>query len=149
MKKNGNANAFRLRKKENLCCPASARSGASSGGQPPPRRPGSWDYQQRSAIAAAGGQAQTVVAADTGGGFRQRKPAAPRGGIAARREVKEIDKKEIQDKIRETQAKLAGAGGRGKSLKAKYRREKRQEMAEQSGRRTCRITSCRLPNSSA
>src|SRR5438045_6762008 len=47
-----------------------------------------------------------------------------------RREDKEIDKKEIQEKIRETQAKLAGAGGRGKSLKAKHRREKRHEMAE-------------------
>ena len=46
------------------------------------------------------------------------------------REAKEIDKKEIQDKIRETQAKLAGAGGRGKSLKAKYRRAKRDEMAD-------------------
>jgi translation initiation factor IF-2 len=49
------------------------------------------------------------------------------------REAKEIDKKEIQEKIRQTQAKLAGAGGRGKSLKAKYRRAKRDEMAEQSG----------------
>ncbi len=49
------------------------------------------------------------------------------------REVKEIDKKEIQEKIRQTQAKLAGSGGRGKSLKAKYRRAKRDEMAEQSG----------------
>jgi translation initiation factor IF-2 len=49
------------------------------------------------------------------------------------REVKEIDKKEIQEKIRETQAKLAGTGGRGKSLKAKYRRAKREEMAELSG----------------
>jgi translation initiation factor IF-2 len=49
------------------------------------------------------------------------------------REVKEIDKKEIQEKIRQTQAKLAGAGGRGKSLKAKYRRAKREELAEQSG----------------
>ncbi|HVX51732.1 MAG TPA: translation initiation factor IF-2 [Chitinophagaceae bacterium] len=46
------------------------------------------------------------------------------------REEKEIDQKEIQEKIRETQAKLAGSGGRGKSLKAKYRREKRHEMAE-------------------
>lgn len=46
------------------------------------------------------------------------------------REDKEIDQKEIQEKIRETQAKLAGSGGRGKSLKAKYRREKRHEMAE-------------------
>ncbi|PWT74906.1 MAG: translation initiation factor IF-2 [Bacteroidetes bacterium] len=48
------------------------------------------------------------------------------------REVKEIDKKEIQEKIRQTQAKLAGTGGRGKSLKAKYRRAKREEMAEHS-----------------
>jgi translation initiation factor IF-2 len=49
------------------------------------------------------------------------------------REAKEIDKKEIQEKIRQTQAKLAGSGGRGKSLKAKYRRAKRDEMAEQTG----------------
>jgi translation initiation factor IF-2 len=50
-----------------------------------------------------------------------------------RRDEKQIDEKEIQEKIRETQAKLAGAGGRGKSLKAKLRREKRQEMAEALG----------------
>ncbi len=52
---------------------------------------------------------------------------------AGRREDKLIDSKEIQEKIRETQAKLAGAGGRGKSLKAKMRREKRQEMADAQG----------------
>lgn len=50
-----------------------------------------------------------------------------------RREEKEIDQKEIQDKIKETQAKLAGSGGRGKSLKAKYRRAKREEAAENVG----------------
>jgi len=50
-----------------------------------------------------------------------------------RREEKEIDQKEIQDKIKETQAKLAGAGGRGKSLKAKYRKQKREEAAENIG----------------
>jgi translation initiation factor IF-2 len=55
------------------------------------------------------------------------------GGRHQPREAKEIDKKEIQEKIRQTQAKLAGSGGRGKSLKAKYRRAKREEMAEQSG----------------
>src|SRR6185503_5977896 len=49
------------------------------------------------------------------------------------REEKVIDEKEIQEKIRETQAKLAGAGGRGKSLKAKYRKAKREELAEASG----------------
>jgi translation initiation factor IF-2 len=59
-----------------------------------------------------------------------------RGGGGRRdrhREVKEIDEKEIQEKIRETQAKLAGAGGRGKSLKAKYRKAKREEAAEAMG----------------
>jgi translation initiation factor IF-2 len=50
-----------------------------------------------------------------------------------RREDKEIDQKEIQEKIRETQAKLAGSTGRGKSLKAKLRRERRHEMAESMG----------------
>ncbi|MEO8763785.1 MAG: translation initiation factor IF-2 [Ginsengibacter sp.] len=51
----------------------------------------------------------------------------------SRREEKEIDQKEIQDKIKETQAKLAGSGGRGKSLKAKYRKAKREEAAENVG----------------
>jgi translation initiation factor IF-2 len=68
-----------------------------------------------------------------GGG---RTGGGPRGnsrndrGRDVRRDDKEIDAKEIQDKIKETQAKLAGGGGRGKSLKAKYRREKRQEAAD-------------------
>ncbi|MEP7320019.1 MAG: translation initiation factor IF-2, partial [Panacibacter sp.] len=56
-----------------------------------------------------------------------------RGGKDIKREDKEIDQKEIQEKIRETQAKLAGSGGRGKSLKAKYRREKRQGNADTIG----------------
>ena len=66
-----------------------------------------------------------------GGGAGGNRRPDPRH--AAPREVKEIDKKEIQEKIRQTQAKLAGSGGRGKSLKAKYRRAKREELAEQSG----------------
>jgi translation initiation factor IF-2 len=65
--------------------------------------------------------------AGTGGGNRRPDPRH------APREAKEIDKKEIQEKIRQTQAKLAGSGGRGKSLKAKYRRAKRDEMADQPG----------------
>jgi translation initiation factor IF-2 len=56
-----------------------------------------------------------------------------RGRQQDRREDKEIDQKAIQEKIRETQAKLAGSGGRGKSLKAKYRRAKRDEAAEAMG----------------
>ena len=72
-----------------------------------------------------------------GGGNR---PPAPAGrfnrNAPARREDKEIDEKEIQDKIKETQAKLAGSGGRGKSLKAKYRKQKREEAAETVGEET-------------
>ncbi len=71
-----------------------------------------------------------------GGGFRRDfRPGGGqhRGGQRPTfipREQKEIDKKEIQDKIKETQAKLAGAGGRNRSLKAKHRRAKRDEIAE-------------------
>ncbi|MDB5248745.1 MAG: translation initiation factor 2 [Segetibacter sp.] len=50
-----------------------------------------------------------------------------------RRDDKEIDQKEIQDKIRETQAKLSGGSGRGKSLKAKYRKAKRDGVADHIG----------------
>lgn len=74
------------------------------------------------------------------GGFTRDNRSRPaisrrdnRGGGIGRREDKLIDEKEIQEKIRETQAKLAGAGGRGKSLKAKLRREKRSEAADAQG----------------
>ncbi|MBS1665630.1 MAG: translation initiation factor IF-2, partial [Bacteroidetes bacterium] len=82
------------------------------------------------------GQGRIPIQRNPGGG---RGPGQQGGGNRrpdprhAPREAKEIDKKEIQEKIRQTQAKLAGAGGRGKSLKAKYRRAKREEMAEQAG----------------
>jgi translation initiation factor IF-2 len=42
----------------------------------------------------------------------------------------EIDAKDIQEKIRQTQAKLAGGGRNNKNSKSKYRREKRDDMAE-------------------
>ncbi len=50
--------------------------------------------------------------------------------FAPRHDDKEIDQKQIQDKIRETQAKLSGGSGRGKSMKAKLRRERRHEAEE-------------------
>src|SRR6185312_446691 len=55
---------------------------------------------------------------------RFQRPAA--GGAPMQQE---IDTKAIQDKIRETQAKLTGST-RGKNTKSKYRRNKREEMAE-------------------
>ncbi|TMI65559.1 MAG: translation initiation factor IF-2 [Bacteroidetes bacterium] len=68
-----------------------------------------------------------------GGGRRDQHQHRPAGGHGHRREDKIIDEKEIQEKIRETQAKLTGGGGRGKSMKAKMRREKRNEMADAAG----------------
>ncbi|MCC7401361.1 MAG: translation initiation factor IF-2 [Chitinophagaceae bacterium] len=71
-----------------------------------------------------------------GGGFHRDDRRDRRGGGRRdnrQREEKQIDEKEIQEKIRQTQAKLAGGGGRGKSLKAKLRREKRHEMTEAMG----------------
>ena len=88
----------------------------------------------------------------TGTGPQDRRPGQAPGGPSTanrgdnrfnrskpgtgRREEKVIDAKEIQDKLKETQAKLAGAGGRGKSLKAKYRKAKREEHAEHAGAET-------------
>jgi translation initiation factor IF-2 len=69
-----------------------------------------------------------------GGGFnRGDQRGRGRRDRGVTREDKQIDEKEIQEKIRETQAKLTGGAGRGKSLKAKIRREKRQEMADAMG----------------
>ena len=86
----------------------------------------------------SGGQGYNTGGGRTGGGAYV--PGANRGTgtagtgrfnrNAATPQDKEIDKKAIQEKIRETQAKLAGSSGRGKSLKAKYRRDKRNEAAE-------------------
>jgi len=76
-----------------------------------------------------------------GGGYQGNRPNNNRpnqggqGGARGRNvpqtaEQKEIDQKAIQDKIKETQAKLSGQGGRGKSMKSKYRRQRREEAAE-------------------
>jgi translation initiation factor IF-2 len=95
------------------------------------------------------GAQQRQQGAAQGGGFNrppaaggQNRPASPGQGAAnrfgprsaeKRRDDKEIDQKEIQDKIRETQAKLSGGSGRGKSLKAKYRKAKRDGVADMVG----------------
>jgi translation initiation factor IF-2 len=61
------------------------------------------------------------------GGGDRRGPA--RTALPLNAQQQEIDTKAIQDKIRETQAKLTGST-RSKNLKAKYRRNKRDEMAD-------------------
>ena len=69
-----------------------------------------------------------------GGGNRFQRPGQG-GGNAPRQQDKIIDAKEIQEKLKQTQAKLAGAGGRGKSSKAKYRKEKRDLFNEAQSNR--------------
>jgi translation initiation factor IF-2 len=72
-----------------------------------------------------------------GGGYNRGGPGGnnrPGGGYNrpdVRAADKEIDKKEIQDKIKETQARLAGNSGKNRnSAKARNRRDKRREAAE-------------------
>lgn len=91
------------------------QQGQQGGGQ----RPGGYQGQGGGQRPGGGYQGQ-------GGGQR---PGGNRNAPQTA-EQKEIGQKAIQDKIKETQAKLAGAGGRGKSLKSKYRRAKRDEAAE-------------------
>jgi translation initiation factor IF-2 len=61
-----------------------------------------------------------------GGGFR----GGDRRHHQHPREEKQIDEKAIQDKIRETQAKLSGGGNKQKSMRAKARRDKRNEAED-------------------
>jgi len=68
---------------------------------------------------------------DRGNRPSNRPHRGDRRGAPQTQQQQEIDQKAIQDKIRQTQAKLAGGGGsRNKNQKAKYRRNKREEMAE-------------------
>lgn len=85
----------------------------------PPRTGDNRPPSQRPGTGSGGGQ--------QGGGYR-RDGNRP-GGRFQTPEEKIIDQNEIQDKIKQTLAKL-GTNTRGKSLKAKYRRNKREEMAE-------------------
>jgi len=66
------------------------------------------------------------------GGANNDRRGGGQGAGRFQQQPQEIDAKQIQKKIHETQSKLAGATGRGatKAQKAKYRRDKRELMAE-------------------
>ena len=112
--------------------PGQAPGQQGAGGQQPSTGTGGGYQggQNRTAGTGGGYQGGQNRGAATGGGNRFNKTGSNTG---AARQDKVIDAKEIQDKLKETQAKLAGAGGRGKSLKAKYRKAKRDEHAEIAG----------------
>jgi translation initiation factor IF-2 len=88
------------------------------------RPPGTPSGPPRSDNRGGGG-----VGRPTGNGGGGDRRGAPRSATPLNAQQQEIDTKAIQDKIRETQAKLTGST-RSKNLKAKYRRNKRDEMAE-------------------
>jgi translation initiation factor IF-2 len=78
----------------------------------------------------AGGGNRPGGGANRPGGDRRGPAGAPGAGGNNNGQPREIDKKEIQDKIRATQAKLSGnRGGKGKKS-SQYRRDKREAMAE-------------------
>jgi translation initiation factor IF-2 len=101
------------------------------GGNVPPERRPEINPQQRP---QGGGPGDNRPRRDFGGGpgGRGHHPQRGGGGNRDRRPMpdREIDQKEIQEKIRQTQAILAGATGRGKSTKARHRRERKHEAAE-------------------
>ena len=107
------------------------RNRPNTGNPPAGSRPGGSSGVNRPGGGGAPGANRPGGNTQGGGGnrFNNNRNAAP----AARTQDREIDAKEIQDKIKETQAKLSGGGGRGKSLKAKYRKAKRDELAIQRG----------------
>jgi len=91
---------------------------------------------------------RTKPSIQKGGSPAPQRPSTPRLGgprVVRRGEVKEIDEKEIQNKIKETQAKLSGGGGgsKAKITKSKLRRLKREEMeagAEGEGDEKIQVT---------
>ncbi len=111
---------------------APGNNDAARGNRPPMQnnRGPAGNNQQRPGGPATGGGQQHRPGGAAAGSNRFAKPGQ---GAPARREDKVIDAKEIQEKLKQTQAKLAGSGGRGKSLKAKYRKAKREEMADHTG----------------
>ncbi|MEY4279022.1 MAG: translation initiation factor, partial [Bacteroidota bacterium] len=90
-------------------------------------------YQGNRPQGGGGYQGNRPQGAGYQGNRPNNRPGQAGGGrrnVPQTAEQKEIDQKAIQDKIKETQAKLSGQGGRGKSMKSKYRRQRREEAAE-------------------
>jgi translation initiation factor IF-2 len=104
--------------------------GQGQGGGNRPHQPGQGPSRPHAAPnRGPGGGHNRPGGGNRGPGNRDNRPGFNRDRDK-RPEDKEIDKNEIQNKIKETMAKLGG-GGRGKNVKAKQRRDKRHERAEE------------------
>lgn len=127
--------------------PETNRSGGSGGGVGRPLPGGGTGGQNRGGGSGGGGGDR-----NRGGGGGQNHRANKRGprrndrNAPATQQQQEIDAKAIQDKIKQTQAKLAG-NTRGKNMKSKYRRTKRDEMAEKEPQKNMlMVTQFKLPS---
>ncbi len=96
---------------------------------------GGGGYNRGPQTGGPGGAAGGTRGPQQGGGGNRFQRPGQNTGTPVRREDKIIDAKEIQEKLKQTQAKLAGSGGRGKSSKAKYRKEKRDLFNEAQSNR--------------
>ncbi|MCW3122201.1 MAG: translation initiation factor [Flavipsychrobacter sp.] len=108
--------------------------GSGGGGVGTPRTPGAAPFNRERRPPGSGQAGPNGTPRQGGGGpFRPGGAGGDRRGAPRNAPVsaqqQEIDTKAIQDKIRETQAKLTGST-RSKNLKAKYRRNKRDDMAD-------------------
>jgi translation initiation factor IF-2 len=112
--------------------------GQTQGQAPATNRPPGGFQVHKQGQGGAQGQRPGGQGQQGGGRFNRDQKGRPQQGQGGRfgapritpREDKQIDEKEIQRKIQETQAKLSGGTGKGKGLKARLRREKRHEMAD-------------------
>jgi len=77
----------------------------------------------------SGNTSSTPRTGDTRPPFKRDGNRPSTGDRNRRQDDKPVDQNEIQDKIKQTLAKLS-SGTKGKSNKAKYRRSKREDMAE-------------------
>ncbi len=132
----GNNNGQPFNRERTITPQRSGQPGQAANNQPSSNRPVVQGRSQQGSTTNTGPRIQ--INRNPGGGSNNRGGQGGGHGHGRndrfqRPDDKEIDQKQIQDKIRETQAKLSGQSGRGKSLKARYRREKRQEAAEAMG----------------
>jgi translation initiation factor IF-2 len=106
--------------------PGGPGGGQGPGGQRGPGGPGGFNRDRRGPGGPGGGPGGNRPG---GGGGDRRGGSFQQRNAPVSQQQQEVDAKAIQDKIRQTQAKLSG-NTRGKNLKSKYRRSKREEMAE-------------------
>lgn len=114
-------------KRKRIRIPVDKKSSANTNTQPPTRR----DFNQSRSNTTNNSTGNNTGSDSNRFNNNTRRPAT-RSSSNQKSDRGSIDQKQIQEKIRQTQAKLAGGRG-GKNVKSKYRRAKREDMADAVG----------------